>query len=819
MLTEIHHQVIQEKQLSNMLKIEIARQKEALDSSIRQTISAFRNFGLLDIWYPKLSEAVVQNFLHSPIFTREQGTVYESPSALPFNTSVTSKINNFLKHYLENMPEIVQCINEYFSRQAETINYLPSPTAIQFFSSSTFLSLFGYCWCVEQGAAYVDSLIQLLVLQIKQSETVNSVSFRTSFIREIIRQFMHTTGVQTYLRLSLSNIYIDFINEEDLSKYRMSSKEYLQVCARYASLFTDKLLENIPFMPSLLRYFFRRAFVAAQEIFGEDSQQPTQLIEIFFFDLLLQPALINPKLFALIPETSVLPHTTHTTIVSRMFLWATGSSTIQESYEKTGFTKSDEFTGIRVHELIKGIRSYNGEVDGIFSARLQNVSDMRFHLLILSVNDVLFIAHIINTTCNDIDLPDKTKEKLYQLTSFEKDFTLPSSDMIDFWFQAFKLPPQPFVPADLKDKPVLYIPLLNSDQHSINTDHITPVINHLIVYLESLPIIHGAPSELLDFCEFHRKRALENGYADIITKTQAVSVKILSTGADDVEILNRVKQTIENRTSSHALQFASSFLLQEACAKMDTIKKRIRLMNDQLTPIIHQSLLRLFLIRHKNLQQEIQRNEKLLCTSDEEWLKFFQPAAENFMAFSEQNGLDKSHRSPIMRQLHSTLVSMIPYQNFINANPNLVEQDREVYQTYDRRLEEFLLENYSPVLKQLFKTPSTFDAPIAVIRRGTSFGGPLERLQQIMNAIDLIQDIYTFEAGEGCPGDDFLPLFIYVLIRARLPNFASSLHYLNFFLFNIDGRLKLLDSMENYCATTFRTSAEDFIINAQRYKN
>lgn len=810
--------VIQEKQLSTMLKQEITRQKEALDSSIRQTISAHRNFGLLDIWYPKLSEAVVQNFLHSPIYIREQGTVYDSPSALPYNTSVTSKINNFLKHYLENMPEIVKCINEYFTRQAETIPYLPSPSAIQFFSSSTFLSLFGYCWCVEQGAAYVDALIQLLVLQIKQSETVNSVSFRTSFIREIIRQFMHTTGVQTYLRLSLSNIYIDFINEDELTKYKINTREYLQIIARYASKFTDKLIECVPFMPSLLRYFFKRAFVAAQEIFGADSSQPTQLIEIFFFDLLLQPALVNPKLFALIPETSVLPHTTHTTIVSRMFLWSTGSSTIPESYEATGFTKTDEFTSIRVHDLIKSIRSFNGEVDGVFSARLQNVSDMRFHLLLLSVNDVLFISHIINTTCNDIDINEKTKEKLYQLTSFEKDFTLQSSDLVDFWFQAFKLPPQPFVPGDLKDKPVLYIPLLESNPPELKTDHITPVINHVIVYLETVPLIHGAPSGLLDFLEFHRKRALENGYSEIVTKTQAVCVKVMSTGAEDEEILNKVKHTVESRTASHSMQFASSFLLQEACAKMDNIKKRIRLMNDQLTPIIHQSLLRLFLIRNKNLQAEIAKNEKLYCTSDEEWLHFFQPACENFISFSEQNGLDKSHRNAIMRQLHSTLVSMIPYQDFINFNPNLIDQDNIVSSTYDRRLEEFLLENYSPVLTRLFKTPSTFDAPIAVIRRGTSFGGPLERLQQIMNAIDLIQDIYTFEAGEGCPGDDFLPLFIYVLIRAKLPNLASSLHYLNFFLFNIDGRLKLLDSMENYCATTFRTSAEDFIINAEKYR-
>ena len=801
-----------------MLKGEIARQRENLDNSIRQTLSAHRNFGLMDIWYSKMTETSVLNFLHSPVFTCEQNKVYDSPSSLPFNTTITSKINQLLKNYQPLIPQIVECVNLYFRKENEPLKYIPAASEIQFFSSSTFLALFGYCWCVEQSAAYVEALVQLLTLQLKHTGSVVSVEFRNSFIKDIIRQFMHTTGVQSYLRLSLSTAYTSFLYDESISQMKPNSPEYLYALTKYVKMFTDKLIEYLPFMPSALRYFFRKAFEAAQEVFGKDSPQAKQMIEIFFFDLLLQPALVNPKLFALIPETSVLPRTAHNTMLTRIFKWATGAMSIPESAIESGFAGSQEFKSLEVNKLLNLLCEYDGGVDGVFSAKLQNVSDMRFHLLLLSVNDVLFLCHIINTTIDQTNIDPKTKEKIKGYTNVEQLLDLQSGELINFWFQAFKLPQQPFKPVDLKEPAKLYLPILPQEEIDIPTDNISPIIGHLIVYLETINVDIDQPEDIRGFLEYQHKKAAEKANVDLMTRTQAVMSKLEESGASDDDILKRVEMTINKRTQAHSKEFANSFKQQECCRLMDEAKRKIKVMNDQLTPIIHQSLLRLFLIKNKNIQQSLSSMESQLCKSDDAWLSFFNPIIDSFIAFSEQSGLDSTHKMAIARQLHSTTVSMIPYNNYILENSDLTRQDRIVADSYDAQLTDFLKEEYSPILMKLFKTSNCFDQPAEVLRRGTSFGAPLERLQQIQSAMEITQNIYSFEAGEGCPGDDFLPLFIFVLLHARLNNLASVLSYIRHFLFTAEGHTKLLDSMENYCATTFRTSAENIVLTALEHK-
>ena len=811
MLSNIHHQIIQEKQLSNFLKGELQRQKENIDKAIRDTISAHRNFGLLDIWYPKLTEIGIRSFLKSPIFTREKRQVFDSPSTLPYPTQITTKINSFLKNYQNYIQAIIECASFYFTTESKPLPYIPCSSEIQFFSSSTFPALFGYGWCVEQATAYADAIVELIQSQIQKTRSVTTVGFRNSFIRDIIRQFMHTSGIQTYLRLSLANIYTQYLSDERFSLLQPNSLDYYEAITKYVDMFTNKMIEYLPFMPSQLRYFFSCCYNVAKTFFGKDSKQPTTLIEILFFDLLLQPALVNPKLFALIPETSVLPRTTHNTMLTKIFRWSTSPQTIPDNIRELKYPDSPLFQHLRMSELIDKLCNYDGGVEGIFSSRLQNVTQMYFHLLLMSMNDIQFIFHIINTSVDSTFLNNRTKEALKNFASAESIIDITSDELIDFWYTAFKLPPQKFVPAHLKEPPVLYLPLTPSTNIEIPNDNISSVIDHLIVYFEDLPVVQGTPETLHEFLEYQHKKAVEKSSADLLTKTQAVLTKMNATGASDKDILERVQQTLTKRVQNHSKEFASLFEQQELFDTMEKVKLKIISMNTELTPIVHQSLLRFFLMKNKNIEQYAVANRKPMCESVECWLQFFKPASDTLIKFSEENGLDATHNMPIVRQLHSTLVSMIPYNIFLSVNQKQEMEDMLVLKSYDAQMEAFLKEEYSPTLVQLFKTPSTFEQPAEVIVSGTKFGAPLERLQQIMSAMEITQNIYTFEAGEGCPGDDFLPLFMFVLIKSKHPHLSSLLSYLTHFLFSAEGRVRLLDSKENYCETTFRTSAEHII--------
>jgi len=816
-LNRIHNEVIQEKRFGIMLKGEISRLRESLDASIRQTISSLRNFGLLDIWYPRLSEAVVTSFLASTIFTREKRQVFDSPSVLNLPTNKTLKINQFLKGYHVHIPLMVKCVDEYFSENREYPSYIPCESPNQFFASSTFLSLFGYCWCVEQGAAYVEALCQLMTYQIKRCTTVTSESFRNSFIRNIVRQFIHVTGVQKYLQLSLTSVFFDFVYDETLSSYSSESKEYFDRLIWHVGKFTERMIQYLPFMPSLLRYFFKKAYQTAQTIFGPDSNEPQMLIEVFFFDLLLQPALTNPKLFALFPETSVVPRTSHITLMTKFFRWSISESSIPEKYSSFGFAATPAFKALQVLKLVRMICEYNGEVEGVFSSKLQQVSDMRYHLLLLSVVDVHFIANIINQTIDVVEADSSEKEKLKQLTSFEINSSPSSDELIDFWFQAYKLPVQPFSPPNLKTTPKLYLPILPTQIPPLPNDNLTSIVNHMITYLESLTPSKSAPSQLIEFLNYQEAKALENSSIEYVSKTHSVLAKIRTCGFKEGDILTRLQLTIQKRLEQHSSELASSFEHQECCTVMDLMKRKVKLMNEQLTPILHQSLLRLFLLKNKQIDQIVREKEQIFISNKSEWIKFFVQCANDIVKSSFMNSLDNSHKLPIMRQLHSSVVTMMPYGSFISSYPGIKGTKEFSESSYQALHTKFMKDDYSPVLVQLFKAPSCFESAISVLKRGTSIGAPLERLQGVQESMNVLQDIYSFEAGEGCPGDDFLPLFIYCLIMAKLPNLLPILEYIKHFLLSAEEEVKLLESKEKYVATTFVTAADHIIAELSKH--
>jgi hypothetical protein len=141
----------------------------------------------------------------------------------------------------------------------------------------------------------------------------------------------------------------------------------------------------------------------------------------------------------------------------------------------------------------------------------------------------------------------------------------------------------------------------------------------------------------------------------------------------------------------------------------------------------------------------------------------------------------------------------------------LTAKDQQIVAKYPVIMDAFLKDSYSKPLQRIFATPGCFQSALAILQIGTSIGTPLERLTKIGECIDVLQDIYLFEANEGCPGDDFLPLFLFALLLAKLSNLASITGYLKLLVIGVEDQIKILDSREKYVATTF-VSAVDHII-------
>ena len=76
-------------------------------------------------------------------------------------------------------------------------------------------------------------------------------------------------------------------------------------------------------------------------------------------------------------------------------------------------------------------------------------------------------------------------------------------------------------------------------------------------------------------------------------------------------------------------------------------------------------------------------------------------------------------------------------------------------------------------------------------------------MELITSSLIALQRLYKFEAGEDCPGDDFLPMIIYVLLQTGLVELFALHDYLRHFLEDCNQNVEFFSSMENYVYSAF----------------
>ncbi|OHS94186.1 hypothetical protein TRFO_11244 [Tritrichomonas foetus] len=805
----IHQQLIQKKQLDSLLRHELERQRQAIDTSVRKIISDLRSYSLLDVWYPKLTESCVMKFLTSSIYKRENRQVFESPTKLPFPTNKTLRLNNFLKYIPDHLDIILKCIHQYFqsSIKSEEINYIPTETTISFFASSTFPALFGYNWCIEEGKNYIDALLKLIEMTFNQyGKSFLNSNFRNSYLRELIRQFFHASGIQRFLQLSLSTDIALLLADERLNRVDEGTIAYIEILLIYVERINRAFISSMPKMPPLIKHFFSESFRFACENCPKDSMEPYQLIEFLFFDLMISPALLNPKLFALIPETSISTRSPHLTMLTKIFRWKLLPIAIPDKYKAIQNNKN--YNSINVFYIIKQLTSFKDDLEGIYGNMIMEVTDTQHHLILMSANDVQFLAHIINETLDKVSCKDSTKEKIRGYAKIETELNLENDELLDFWYSSYR--ELPVIDRE-NDAIELVIPIVGQHEPVSIDPKISKTISHLINYLQGIQPNMAEPVGLYQFLQNQRELAEKNMSSEWITKTEAIESKLQRLNMPEEEVLEAVRATITERLDNSASEFATSFKHQECLDDLKRMSKSISKLNEQLLPIIHQSVLRVFFNSHKDIHDFLKKHTSSLSSNNQQWVEFFKPITQNLQEYGESLNLDANHQMRLVRQLHSALVSEIPFKEFQESNQNCQQLDEKLNSAYKGIIENFKEDKYSKTLMQLFTSPGCFESAIEVLRNGTKYGAPLEKLAKINESMVILQDIYLFEAGEGCPGDDFLPMFIFALLNARLPSLASMKLYIEHFLISVSEKIKILDSKEKYVMTTFMSAAEHIL--------
>jgi hypothetical protein len=431
--------------------------------------------------------------------------------------------------------------------------------------------------------------------------------------------------------------------------------------------------------------------------------------------------------------------------------------------------------------------------------------------MLTSVNDLLLLSQGILQTIDALtDAPLKSVQKLKAVCN--RGVALDNDEMVDVWFKPTALPPTAMRPPTEDEIPELTLPIFDAASFAIRSDQENRVLLPVIRFLRQLPPRPNYPGTLLEFVAFQLQRAKDNGDEELLARTQTIQDKIARAGKSEPQLLELVSLVLKKRVVENADRLALAFHIQQSLENLKKMEKDTTALGKELEPIIHLSLTRAFLAGDAKFK-ELEAAKQGLLKDPNAWQAFLLTAQKELMTFAERFKIDAATGRKLIRQLHARFTEKLTFNQFLDANGKqaMMNKDQAIVNKYPAIMEAFMKDSYSKPLQRIFATPGCFQSALAILQIGTSIGTPLERLTKIGDCIDVLQDIYLFEANEGCPGDDFLPLFLFALLSAKLTNLASMAGYLRLFVIGVEDQIKILDSREKYVATTF-ISAVDHII-------
>jgi hypothetical protein len=597
--------------------------------------------------------------------------------------------------------------------------------------------------------------------------------------------------------LSLAKeFYMLLVDEQQFDKVVVFSgvdTNVLKIVIKYAKRFVDRMIESLPKMPALVRYFFARAFAAAETLYGEDSKDALALLEDLFLEGLIRSALLDPKLYGFIPETATATSIcgAHLLRILRWRLHLTdGRARVDERFAAE-FANDPMFEAIRVAELLHALGHFDARgVVGLYIEQVQKVAQLDHFYLLTSVNDVLFLAQTIAKAADGVaDAPELR-------AACDLGVNLEGDELVEFWYEGTPLPEGCLraPPCDASDVPALTLRIFDAAVGTASAHPDVGSVQLLISYLQAVP---PAPAQTLaEFIPLQQQRAQRSGDTELLRRTVLVGRRFGQSGLPEADALNAVQDVIRGRVAEQARTLATAFHVQTSLDDLRKFEKDAAGLSRDLEPIIHLSVVRLFLV-----SKEGAAFEREAATADA-WGPFFVRASQELARSVEKYSFDSAATRKLVRQLHARFTERLP------GKLERAAKDAAIEQKYEGLMVQFMKDTFSKPLQRIFETPACFDGALEMLRTGTSIGTPLERLTKIGECVDLLQDIYLFEANEGCPGDDFLPLLLFALLRAKLKNLWSIASYLTTYVMDIEDQVKMLDSREKYVATSFLSAVD-----------
>ncbi|KAH0785017.1 hypothetical protein GPJ56_010963 [Histomonas meleagridis] len=770
----------QHKYFTELLDIESTKQSKDVVELIKSVIKYSRSFCQFSIRYTTLSHLNVLDLIRSPIYTEDK-KVQDKKQPIP--TELQQEMLRFGQACFNYIPYILESASKFFHTEGFKEYCFD-------FAGSALMSLFGFCWNKEQSKTCVSSLIYMVMNEMKYLAKKNidppittSSSFRNNFVKDLIRQFFLISGIQNYLISSLSNPLLDLFNDPQLTQ----DHDFMPIVTNYAKIILSLLIKNANKMPNIILYFFRELYQTVSGSFPDNPDEWKLLIKVIFYDSIIRPSITNPMLFGIFPASYILPNTHVLPFLSKAFGTALGFNVTPDSISDSD-NGSEEATTL-INYLIRG----SSDFDKVSIRDVISGFKIDCPLQLFSTTDLILIAHIINNS------PTKGGMQHFRsLCEFETRINFKEYETTDLWCDNLTIDIQNYKRKDIHLNSV-FIPV---DQQEIANDQLTYVAKHLIFYLQNIPLRQNNYQTIKEFLESNLKRAIEINSAMEQTTTSIIYEKVIALNIPSDVIINRAKDIMYEKMFSQKKIISNSFFNQEILDKLSDNYQSLQKLNYQQRSFIHQKLVAFYFLKNKEDWNAILNEKDKFIHDSNFWLETFQRTADKVINFSCANGLKKSEVNSLKKQLHSYILQLFPMSSFLKRQAPLLKQGEKLVAQQSIFIERFVNEGHSKSLQKLLQTGPYFESAVAKLQRITKFNAPLDIFDIISNVVETLQNIYGFDSGEAIPGDDFLPLVTFTILKAAIPEIFAISAYLNHFLGKENGAI-LLEREQEYIYASF----------------
>ena len=693
--------------------------------------------------------------------------IEESVNSVSYFSKAKTDVNRFLLQIvksIEQLPDILATLPTEKLKRATS--FLPESIDPRvFLASSTFPSLFGFCWADELTKSYINFLSKIA----KKLPPLTFDNFRSHWLFDCYKNFIHASSISRFLNPSLNEIMMKLINDKEIARLSSINDQtgLFNALIKYAGKMIKNMRDNAPLFPQDVNLL-----ISSFADLAGDQQTRTKYVEMLFLDCILAPAISFPKTYSLLPPSYCMNLDAAGSSRSMQVLAQVFRLILHPAQAKLRYSHVDHeaLSSLPFQDLLDTISAKNESITtGPKLAEMLPLIDSTSVPLLFSTLDVSMLSTLI------INIPHCPSWAAQLILSASRIPTSQQNEIVYFRYQTWDLSSYGISSIDTKD-----VKLNKAPQTPVNL-----AASALMTFLSHVNIEGNQPDELGPFLDHQEQVALLR--EDFVTHTYLNNIvqKLIDVPEEEHDkIIPALKDEIR-RNRKYISRLTNH--INTISVKINEIEAICHWLNKQsiqLLPILLSNINELFISSNPEIVTEFNEKREQMLQNKQVFKDFLFKVERKIIEFLPES--NHNVREGVAEHFHSWMMQQIPISDFIALHPEFANIDKQLLNVSAHIINSVCIQPSPPKIQALLQSPHLFIYVQQELAAAASIVLPAEAGRHVASAIALLSTIFELSIGGTPQADDMTPILNFSLLTSNIPNLLSFSSYIQQFYHEIN---------------------------------